>query len=177
MRHVSLCLVVPFVLAGGPSGIVGIDNIRGPTEPDTPRQTVPLTIRVEGVVTAADDGSPIAGASAGFRRCESESYFHCTWRTVARTTTDVHGHYSLSYSYVHRRHCGYLWQGLETTAEGFLTNIFSGFDDPHLTCTEELQTTNVQLERIPTQGGTAGPTRAASFSPERPSGVRGFGYV
>ena len=39
MRHIPLCLVVPFVLACGPSGIVGIDNIRGrgPTEPDTTR--------------------------------------------------------------------------------------------------------------------------------------------
>ncbi len=38
MRHVPLCLVVPFVLACGPSGIVGIDNIRGrgPAEPAIP---------------------------------------------------------------------------------------------------------------------------------------------
>ncbi len=45
MRHVPLCLVVPFVLACS----------TGPSE-----QTI--AIRVQGTVTAADDGSPVAGA-------------------------------------------------------------------------------------------------------------------
>ncbi len=44
MRHTPLCLVVPFVLACG---------VFGPSEP---------FIRVQGTVTAADDGSPVAGA-------------------------------------------------------------------------------------------------------------------
>ncbi len=41
MRRVSLCLVVPFVLACGPSGIVGINNIREYTEPET---SIPVSL-------------------------------------------------------------------------------------------------------------------------------------
>ncbi len=48
MRHVSLCLVLPLVLA----------CITGPSE-----QTI--AIRVQGTVTAADDGTPVAGATVG----------------------------------------------------------------------------------------------------------------
>ena len=71
MRHVSLCLVVPFVLA---CGIV---------EPDG------LTIRVEGTVTAADDGTPVAGATVrvfGFALYPGGGH-----------TTDASGDYSLSF--------------------------------------------------------------------------------
>ena len=45
MRHIPLCFAIPFVLACGP--------LLGPIEP---------TIRLVGTVTAADDGSPVAGA-------------------------------------------------------------------------------------------------------------------
>ena len=48
MRRIPLCLVVPFVLACG-SGPFEV-------EPDQ------VTIRVQGTVRAADNGTPVAGA-------------------------------------------------------------------------------------------------------------------
>ncbi len=149
MRRMSLCLAFPFVLACGPSGIVGIDNIRGPTEPDTTRDLnlSPLTIRiqVQGTVTAADTGSPIAGASVEFMRCEPVSYTHCAYRAVASTTTDVHGHYSLSFAL----RCWGSGSLLITHPDFFIENV-GLLDDPHITCTEELQIIDVQLMRIST---------------------------
>lgn len=71
MRHIPLCLVVPFVLA---CGIV---------EPDS------FTIRIEGTVTAADDGTPVAGATVGV--------FGFGAGRSGTTTTDASGDYSLSF--------------------------------------------------------------------------------
>jgi hypothetical protein len=97
---------------------------------------------VQGTVTAADDGSPIAGASVEFMRCEPVSYTHCAFRAVARTTTDVHGHYSLSFAL----RCWGITSLLITHPDFFIENIGS-LDDPHVTCTEELQTIDIQLVR------------------------------
>ena len=147
-RIMLLCLAFPFVLACGPSGIVAIDNIRGrgPTEPDTTRDLNlgPLTIRIQmqGTVTAADDGSPIAGASVELMRCDPVSYTHCAFRAVARTTTDVHGHYSLSFAL----RC---WDtvSLLITHPDFFNESVGLLDEPYITCTEELQTIDIQLVR------------------------------
>ena len=145
MRRVSLCLAFPFVLACGPSGIVGIDNIRGPTEPDTPRETVALTIRVEGVVTAADDGSPIVGALAEV--LELCLFAVCGLR--AGDTTDASGHYSLSFVLAPCRE-GMAPLLITPPGPNFLVENVGLLDDPHITCTEELQIIDVQLMRIST---------------------------
>ena len=77
MRRMSLCLVVPFVLAC---------RIVEP-EPFGP------FIRVEGTVTAADDGTPVAGAEVRvWDFCIGDS---CT--PPAQDTTDTSGDYSLSF--------------------------------------------------------------------------------
>ena len=77
MRRVSLCLIVPFVLACG---------LVGPSEP---------TIRVEGTVTSADNGSPIDSASIFVHFTEHFLSFQGT--TAARATTDATGRYALSF--------------------------------------------------------------------------------
>ena len=137
MRHISLCLIVPFVLACGPSGIVGIYNVRpGPA----------LTIRVEGTVTAADDGSPIVGALVKvWDFCFGDD---CT--PPAQDTTDGSGDYSLSFvsdrcvpENVPVRIPGHI---IVTHPDFEFENI-GGFSDSHMTCTEELQIIDIQLRR------------------------------
>ena len=100
-----------------------------------------LTIRVQGTVTAADDGSPIAGARVKVR---GTCLFSCDPPTFGLTRTDESGSYSLSFDREGR--CNDATFVLEFRAEGFR---FRGFfhSDPHITCTEELQTIDVQLER------------------------------
>ena len=73
MRHIPLCLFVPFVLACG---------LFGPSEP---------TIRLEGTVTVADDGSPVVGARVTVTRG-----FGGTVMGNAVTGTD--GRYTLSFA-------------------------------------------------------------------------------
>ena len=127
MRHIPLCLIVPFVLA---CGLVGPDD---------------TTIQVQGQVTAAEDGSPIAGASVELRYREATSIASWTSRHLALSITDAQGHYSLSY--VKEGGCGDLFS-LVVKAQGFTSEgISSLFDDPHITCTEEVQAFDVQLER------------------------------
>ena len=124
MRHIPLCLVVPLVLA---CGLV---------EPGEP------TIRLEGTVTAADDGSPIAGANISVGH--SMGWHSSTG--VAAGRTDASGRYALSF---------------ETEGVGckdyfvfvianplFLPNLSFGSS---LRCTDELQTLDFQLERRTTR--------------------------
>jgi hypothetical protein len=111
MRRVSLCLVVPFVLA---CGIV---------EPDS------FTIRVEGTVTAADDGTPVAGATVGV--------FGFGAGRSSTTTTDASGHYSLSFV-VHK--CSQSSKGIIFRHPAFrLDQILV------VACRAGLQTIDVQL--------------------------------
>ncbi|MCH7683411.1 MAG: carboxypeptidase regulatory-like domain-containing protein [Gemmatimonadetes bacterium] len=112
MRHISLCLVVPFVLA---CGIV---------EPDS------FTILVKGTVTAADDGTPVAGATVGV--------FGFAGSFGRRdTTTDASGHYSLSFV-VHK--CSESSKGIIFRHPGFhLDRILV------VACRAGLQTIDVQL--------------------------------
>ena len=126
MRHVPLCLVVPFVLA---CGLVGPDD---------------TTMRVQGTVTAAD-GSPIAGASVHFVYNEPTSILTSILYNVANSTTDAQGHYSLSY--VKEGHCGDSLFYLAANAQGFAEEWIGFTQDPHITCTEALQTIDIQLER------------------------------
>ena len=127
MRHISLCLFVPFVLACGivePSG---------------------RTIRVEGTVTAADDGTPVVGAALTvWNNCFGD----CS--DFARDTTDASGHYSLSFV---KDNC---LSGLDIAGNIIVThprlapeNIGLS-DDSYVTCVKALQIIDIQLERNPT---------------------------
>ncbi len=124
MRHVSLCLVTLFVCAA--CSIF---------EPET-------TIRVQGTITAADDGSPIAGASLELRLVVPTSIASWTSRSVGSSTTDAPGHYSLSYV----RDGGCLFV-LLVNAQGFTGDGVGWLDDPDITCTDKVQTFDFQLER------------------------------
>ena len=124
MRRIPLCLFVPFVLACGPEF--------GPNH---------FTIGAQGTVTAADDGSPVAGAvlEVKYLLC----FRDCT--TLARDTTDASGNYSLSFVV---DPCLALLTVV--THPGFLVESVGGvFDSRQIDCTEELQIIDIQLERIP----------------------------
>ena len=110
MRRISLCLFVPFVLA---CGIV---------EPDS------FTIRVEGTVTAADDGTPVAGATVrvfGFGTAPGGGH-----------TTNASGDYSLSFVVAR---CSESPKGIIFSHPGFLDRILV------VACRAGLQTIDVQL--------------------------------
>ena len=105
--------------------------------------TVPsVAIQVQGTVTAADDGSPIAAAVKVTGGC----MFSCTPHMYARTTTDDSGRYSLSFD---RReaYCDEASFFLKVSAVGSSRASFLSVTDPHITCTEALQTIDLQLER------------------------------
>ena len=70
-----------------------------------------------------------------------------TWinRTVDRSTTDAQGHFSLSY--VKEGSCGDSLFHLVANAQGFARSLILFTQDPHITCTEGLQTIDLQLER------------------------------
>ncbi len=123
MHRVSLCLVTLFVCAACS------------TEPET-------TIQVQGTVTAADDGSPIVGASvqvlvAGFTSGELRT----------RVQTNNQGDYSLSF--IDTGFCPERLFSILASADGFQSVAFSGFqNDPNrVRCANEPQTIDFQLER------------------------------
>ena len=121
MRRVFLCLVTLFVCAA--------------CEPET-------TIRVHGMVTAADDGSPIAGASVEVG---------VTWtvgdQRRARVQANNQGDYSLSF--IETGFCPERLFSILASADGFQSVAFSGFqNDPNrVRCANEPQTIDFQLER------------------------------
>ena len=121
MRHIPLCLVVPFVLACG---------LTGPGEP---------TIRLEGTVTAADDGSPIAGANIGV----AHSLGWSSSTGVAAGRTDATGRYALSFE---TKGVGCKNYFVNVVANPlFLPNLFRSGPG----CTDRVQTLDFQLERRP----------------------------
>ena len=130
-----------------------------------------LRLQVQGTVTA-DDGSPIAGAvvkAEGFCREDCIGTFIPTttddWRhslsscrvrcsgIFASTTTDDSGRYSLSFSvsFPSMEKCAdgnfLLDAGIEASAEGFLVSGLWYLSDPHIRCTAEMQTIDLQLKR------------------------------
>ena len=122
MHRVSLCLVTLFVCAACT------------TEPET-------TIQVQGTVTAADDGSPIAGATVR----AGVSFISDGAR--ARVQTNNQGDYSLSFIEM-----GYCPEGLfniSASAQGFQSvgwvGLRVGPDEPRVRCTDEPQTIDFQL--------------------------------
>ena len=124
MRRVFLCLVTLFVCAA--------------CEPET-------TIRVHGMVTAADDGSPIAGASVEVG---------VTWtvgdQRRARVQANNQGDYSLSFIEMGYP-CPEGLYNISASAQGFQSVGWRGLqvgpDEPRVRCTDELQTIDFQLER------------------------------
>ncbi len=120
MHRVSLCLVTLFVCAACSL-----------LEPKT-------TIQVQGTVTAADDGSPIVGASVHvgkFNRDQS-----------TQVLTNNQGDYSLSFI---DTACSESFFLISASADGFQSVAFSGFqNDPNrVRCANEPQTIDFQLER------------------------------
>ena len=133
MRRMSLCLAIPFVLACTL------------TEPEVER----LEIRVQGTVTAADDGTPVVGARlAVWEFCFGDS---CT-PSPAADTTDTSGDYSLSFV-SDRCRGGGTPGNIIVGHPDFETENIGGFSDSHMTCTEALQTVDIQLERSPPPAG------------------------
>ena len=118
----------------------------GPTAPEVD----PVTIHVEGRVTAADDGSAVAGARVSLR---------LDWQTPgvitghAQATSDALGRYALSFSFTNEEYCLRAWRRLTASAEGFLW----ARGESDVTC-EESQTINIQLERDISHLDQAGPT-------------------
>lgn len=95
-----------------------------------------VTIRVQGTVTAADDGSPIAGA-----RVRVDPAFISS-RRVAETRTNASGRYSLSFE---EEGCNNLFLSpLDVSANRFFASSVE------IRCTDRVQTLNVQLKRFPT---------------------------
>ena len=137
MRRVSVCLVALFVLA-----------CRTTTEPQFTRAPISLTIRVEGTVTAADDWSPVVGAVAEVFEIVS----HQDDRSLAMDLTDTSGRYWLSFVWTH---CPEISASRAVGTVFFITHpdFFSAIRgvlaNPHITCTEELQTIDVRLARKP----------------------------
>ena len=119
MRRMSLCLVVPFVLACG---------LLGPGEP---------TIRLEGTVTAADDGSPIAGANISV----AHSFDLSSSTGVAAGQTDASGRYALSFE---TEGVGCKNYHVNVVANPLFIPILFG---PGPGCTDDLQSLDFQLER------------------------------
>ena len=104
-------------------------------------------MQVQGTVTAADDASPIAGASVEFVYFEPTGIIFgpSIRHTVDRSTTDAQGRYSLSY--VHEGHCSATFFELVANAQGFAEEVIWSGNDLFITCRKELQTIDIQLER------------------------------
>ncbi len=118
----SLCPVVPFVLACG---------LFGPSE---------HTIRVEGTVTSADNGSPID--SVGIFVAFTDGIFDFHGTTVARVATDATGRYALSFG----TEGGCKAYNLIVSATiHFASQSRKGAAG--IRCTDEVQTFDFQLER------------------------------
>ena len=124
----SLCLVVPFVLACS----------TGPSEPPT--------IRLEGTITAAEDGSPIMGATISAWIPTSL----LSDRTLATAETDASGRYSLSFG-TEGIFCDYF---VGVSANLFQLQTWRGWEISE-SCFDGVQTLDVQLERLPPESGPA----------------------
>ena len=125
MHRVSLCLVTLFVCAACI------------TEPET-------TIQVQGTVTAADDGSPIAGASVQVSEISLTS-----GRVLARVETNNQGDYSLSF--IETGVCNESLLIIFASAQDFHLVAILGVgvapDATRVRCTDEPQTIDFQLLR------------------------------
>jgi len=98
---------------------------------------------VQGTVTAADDGSPIAGASV---QVSEAGWTSGTVRT--RVQTNNQGDYSLSF-FIETGVCPESVLNIVAEAQGFQLQAFFGFIEnpgaPRVRCTDEPQTIDFQL--------------------------------
>jgi hypothetical protein len=124
---------VPILLAT--LTLTSVNACAGPTEAEGP------TIRVQGTVTAADDGAPVVGAVLEvWRFCLADC------RPAAWVITDDSGDYSLSF--LRRDSCSVSPGHMTVSHPDFSHEVIGAVaDDLYITCTEELQTIDVQLER------------------------------
>ncbi len=100
------------------------------------------TIQVQGTVTAADDGSPIAGAVV---QVSKMGWTSGSVRDGVRTNDQ--GDYSLSF--VEKGYCPEDLFTISASADGFQSLSFSVWrNDPNrVRCTDEPQTIDLQLVR------------------------------
>jgi hypothetical protein len=119
MRHVALLVAV---LAGC-----------GLTEPE-------ITIRVQGTVTAATDGTAVQGARVEVWKMAFTPFL------AEGASSDAAGHYSLSF--VETGYCSERGFGIWATCGGFQTLSFAAaFDDTtYIGCTDEVQIIDFQLD-------------------------------
>ena len=118
MNRVSLCLMVPFVLAcgTGPSG---------------------LTIRLQGTVTAADDGSPISTVRIEVGDPATPGII----KPGHLARTDLEGRYELSFE---TAGCETYLLAARDESVRFESQSREGADG--IRCTDEVQTFDFQLE-------------------------------
>ena len=114
--------------------LTSLNACASPTESEEPT----IRIQVLGTVTAADDGSPIAGAVL-----EVYSTAGLQLDLLARDTTDASGDYSLSF--VVAMNCPLF--RMDASHPGFREQYISILGRQNIHCTEELQTIDIQLQR------------------------------
>ena len=103
-----------------------------------------VTIQLQGTVAAADDGSPIVGARADV--WDACFMGPCGFHDV--DTTSASGHYSLSFVLAE---CHPATLRIGATHPAFVgKGFFRDGAGPHIMCTEEPQTIDVRLTRLPT---------------------------
>ena len=98
-----------------------------------------MSIRVEGTVTEIPDGSLIAAATVSVH--QAGGLLH-SGEEVVRVSTDGLGHYSLSFA---TGYCNEFRYGVKASRI-----LFRSFGSKRISCTEEIQTIDLQLERCPT---------------------------
>ena len=123
MRHVTTFITAVVLLA-----CAACAGLFGPSEP---------TIRLEGTVTAADDGSPVAGANIGV--AFTTGFFSSTG--VAGGQTDASGRYALSFE---TKGIGCKNYHVNVVANPLFLPILFGSGPG---CTDRVQTFDFQLVR------------------------------
>jgi hypothetical protein len=141
MRRIMLLVVV---LAGC-----------GPIDLTEPTPNGEVHVQVQGTVTAAADGAPIASAKVEARQMSWSSS-----SLLDASYSDTPGHYTLSF--VVTGDCAESHLKITAGCEEYQTvqygGLFADADTPFIRCTDEVQTIDFQLERY---SPPVGPTPAA----------------
>lgn len=103
------------------------------------------TIRIEGVVTDANDGSLIINSTVKLITSErTGGGIGGPAIVAAEARTGQNGGYSLKY--VEKGYCSETFFTIEAGADGYFYQIFHSYDETHVRCTDDLQTINFQLQ-------------------------------